>query len=395
MIINELLVAAGKYAGEMRAIRRDLHRFPELGFQEFRTTEKIREHLSRLSGIRFRDLPGLTGVVAELPGKSPRTVALRADIDALPITEENTHDYISVNSGIMHACGHDGHVAILLGAAFLLAEQERPHTVRFIFQPAEEVTPSGAPAFLKAGALENVEAIFGFHLNATSDFGLLGVYDGAVMAGGVAFRITIQGRGGHAAYPEKCVNPIYTAVELIPSLDRIKDLIHPSMPCSIVPVKLTSGDYENRIPDLAVLEGRMKYLDIRARDIFCEELAVLTERCGAKNRTECRLEIHPKLPITFNSPELGQHVVLPAARQLGLDSVQILPSMGSDDFGYYSECIPGFYMTFGIRKGENFPIAHTAVFDFDEKILPVGAAQMAACAIQCFPAVKNAMAFHD
>ena len=380
---GDLLAAAKKHAEQLRDIRRDLHRHPELGFQEFRTTEKIRDCLAAVPGIRFLKLECPTGVVAELPGESDRIVALRADIDALAITETAGRSYGSETPGVMHACGHDGHIAALLGAALLLGEQKnRPLTVRFIFQPAEEIVPSGAPFFLKEGVLDGVEAVFGFHLNATSDFGKVGFYDGAVMAGGLAFRITVHGRGGHSAYPDKCVNPIFTACDIVSSLGRIKDAIHPVYPCNIVPVQFVADEYDNKIPDTAALEGRIKYLDVRAEEIFRREIRNLVQGCDLKNHTRSDLELIPKYPVTWNQPALGQRVVIPAAQALGLELTQITPSMGSDDFAYYAEKVPAYYMTFGIRKGENFPIAHTSCFDFDEAILPTAAAQLCACALK-------------
>ena len=381
-----LLSAAGKHAEELRDIRRDLHRHPELGFQEFRTTEKIRENLSRIPGIRFRQLNCKTGIIAELPGESETTVALRADIDALAIREENTHSYVSEIPGLMHGCGHDGHVAVLLGAAFVLGElQKRPWTVRFIFQPAEEIVPSGAPVFVKEGAIENVEAIFGFHLNATSDFGKVGWYDGAVMAGGLSFKIKVHGKGGHPAYPEKCINPLYTACDIVSALPRLRDSFHAVVPCNVTPVKLISEEPSGRIPETAEILGQFKYLDRTADRVFRRELKTLVDGCALHNHTECELKIEPTYPVSWNDPELGQRVVVPSAKELGLELTKIVPSMGSDDFAWYAEKVPAYYMTFGLRKGENFPIAHTPVFDFDEAVLPLGAAQMAACALNWKP----------
>ncbi len=372
-----------KYFGLLRDIRRDLHQHPELGFQEFRTSEKIREHLSRIPGIRFRTLKTPTGVIADLPGESEEIIALRADIDALPIQEANTHSYVSRTDGRMHGCGHDGHVAILLGAAMMLGEEKRrPYPVRFLFQPAEEVVPSGAPVFLKEGALEGVRRIFGFHLNATSDFGKVGYRHGGVMAGGIAFKVTIRGKGGHSAYPDQCINPIFTASDIVSSLARIRDLIHPMYPANLVPVSMNSGGYGGQIPETAFLEGRMTYLDPCAEEVLRKEIAALVDGCARKNHTVCELELIPKYPITYNDPELGRSVVIPAAESLGLELTQITPSMGSDDFAYYAKEVPAYYMTFGIRKGRDFPIAHTPVFDFDEAILPIGAAQLKECAVR-------------
>ncbi len=382
---RELLAASEKRLNELREIRRDLHRHPELGFQEFRTTQKIREYLHRIPGIKFRNLECKTGVIADLPGDSGKTIALRADIDALPIREENTHSYASEVPGLMHACGHDGHVAILLGAAFLLGKlPSRPWTIRFIFQPAEEIVPSGAPVFVREGAIDKVEAIFGFHLNATSDFGKVGWYDGAVMAGGLSFQIEVHGKGGHPAYPEKCVNPIYTACDIVAALPRLRDAFHAIVPCNVTPVKLVA-DEAGKIPEIAVIKGQFKFLDRKTDQIFRRELTALAEGSAVRNHSTCNLKMTSTYPVSWNAAELGQRTVIPSARELGLELTQIVPSMGSDDFAWYAEKIPAYYMTFGLRKGINFPIAHTSEFDFDEAILPLGAAQMAACAINWSP----------
>ena len=364
----------------MTTIRRDLHRHPELGLREYRTTAKIRDLLASMTRAEILNLGLKTGVVAQLPGTDgKKTVALRADIDALAITETNTHSFASLNPGVMHACGHDGHTAMLLGAAAILDKIRPRHHVRFLFQPAEEGPASGARLLLEHDALKDVDVIFGAHLNATSDFGLVGYCDGPVMAGGLAVELDIIGRGGHSAYPDECANPLLAAAAIIGGLAQVKDRLHASIPCTIVPTAIHGGKSENRIPDRVQLEIRAKFLSAAAEPVLRQELSRLFEHASAIHHTRCETTFIPKLPVTVNDPRAGT-VVRQAAQALNLPLTKIVPSLGSDDFAYYVQKIPGYYMTFGIRKGDPFPIAHNPDFDFDESILPLAAAQLAACA---------------
>ncbi|HQL87747.1 MAG: amidohydrolase [Lentisphaerae bacterium] len=366
----------------MTAIRRDLHRRPELGLREYRTTTKIREQLASMTTqAEILDLDLKTGVVAQLPGtEGKKTVALRADIDALAITETNSHSFASLNPGVMHACGHDGHTAMLLGAAAILDKIRPRHHVRFLFQPAEEGPASGARLLLEHDALKDVDVIFGAHLNATSDFGLVGYCDGPVMAGGLVIELDIIGQGGHAAYPDECANPLLAAAAIISGLAQVKDRLHASIPCTIVPTAIQCGKSENRIPDRVKLEIRSKFLSADAEPILRQEFSHLFEHASATHHARCETTFIPKLPVTVNDPEVGA-IVRQAAQALNLPLTKIVPSMGSDDFAYYAQKIPAYYMTFGIRKGDQFPIAHNPDFDFDESILPIAAAQLATCAI--------------
>ncbi|MDD4098283.1 MAG: M20 family metallopeptidase [Lentisphaeria bacterium] len=378
--LAKLLEEASALREALTTMRRDLHRHPELGLREFRTTAKIRDWLTGMTGAEVLDLGLKTGIVAHLPGTAgDKTVALRADIDALAITETNTHSFASLNPGVMHACGHDGHVAMLLGAAILLTKFRPRHHVRLLFQPAEEGPASGARQLLEHDALAGVDAIFGAHLNATSDFGQVGFCDGPVMAGGLAVMLDLIGRGGHSAYPDECANPLLAAASVISGLAQVKDRLHASIPCTIVPTTIQGGRGENRIPDQVQLEIRCKFLSAAAEPVLRRELSRLFEHAGALHRVRCEASFIPKLPVTENDAPTGV-VVRQAAQALGLPLTRIMPSMGSDDFAYYTQKVPGYYMTFGVRKGDAFPIAHNPDFDFDESILPLAAAQLAACA---------------
>lgn len=368
---------------QLREIRRDLHRHPELGFEEFRTTKKIVETLSRLPGIKIKDCECPTGVIAELPGTNPEAgmIGLRCDIDALPIQELNEHGYQSEIPGKMHACGHDGHVAVNLGAAMLLSEFRPECGVRFLFQPAEETKRSGAIDFLKVGALEGLKELWGFHLNATSDFGNIGWYDGNVMSGGFRFRLTIRGKSGHPAYPEACVNPIQVMSRFVVEMDSLKGAIRATRPFAFAFASLQSGvDMGEATPTEAELTCRVCYLDGGLERIIKARIQDIAARLCELYGATWKMVFFEGLPITYNDGKLGGRV-REHAKEFGFPLEQIFPSMGGDDFGYYAQKVPAYYMTFGLRKGEDFPIAHTPHFDFDEKILPRAVAMFASVAL--------------
>ncbi len=252
----EILTYAKGIEPELRQWHRDFHRHPELGFEEVWTTAKIKEILSAFPGVEIKEISLKTGVVAELKGTKPElgTIGLRCDIDALPITEETTHDYKSLTPGKMHACGHDGHITINLGAAKILSRFRPERNVRFIFQPAEEVIPSGAPEMIKAGAAKGLKMIWGFHINATSDFGNVGWYDGIVMAGGYTLDIKVHGKSVHTAYPEMGVNPIVILSRVAVAVDGLKQMIRATRPYS---VSLMHMDCPNVAHSASPAEGRL------------------------------------------------------------------------------------------------------------------------------------------
>lgn len=381
---TQLLASARRLEGKLREIRRDLHRHPELAFEEFRTTGKIKEVLSTLPNVALRDIAMRTGVCADIAGSSPdgKAIALRCDIDALPIQEENTHGFQSETQGRMHACGHDGHVAVLLGAAMLLSEFRPRRDVRLLFQPAEESTPDGAPDFLACNVLDGVSEAWGFHLNATSDFGNVGWCDGTVMAGSTSFRLTVKGKSVHTAYPEHSVNPAVILGRIAVELDGIGNGIRATRPWSVTVTSIQTGE-EGAVatPPDGMITGRIAFHEKEIDDFIRARIAAIAKSFCDLYGASFDLAFEDGFPLTFNTPDLGE-IVRGNARAFGLPLERIFPSMGSDDFGYYGRDIPTYYMTFGLRTGPDFPIAHTSRFNFDEAILPTGALMMASVALR-------------
>ena len=390
---EDVLAYAGTLETELREIHRDFHRHPELAFEEVWTTARIKEVLSGIPGIEIREIPMKTGVMAELKGTKPElgTIGLRCDIDALPINEETTHDYRSLTPGKMHACGHDGHMTINLGAAKILSKFRPEHNVRFIFQPAEETIPCGAPEMIKAGAVDGLKMLWGFHINATSDFGNVGWYDGIVMAGGYTLDIKVHGKSVHTAYPEMSVNPIVVLSRVAVAVDGLKQTIRATRPYS---VSFMHMDCPNVAHSASPAEGR---LILKTRYHEPEVNALLVKRIREIVRMYCDLygatyEIAEEqgLEPTYNLETMGP-LVRENAAALGQPLEHIFASMGGDDFGFYGWKVPAYYMTFGLRKGENFHIAHTSKFEWDEAMLPPAAAMFASCALRReYPELKAA-----
>ena len=383
---DEILAYAKSLEPRLTELRRDFHRHPEVAWEELWTTAKIKEVLATLPGLAVKEIPLKTGVIAELKGtKSERgTIGLRCDIDALPIPEEKpaSHAYRSEIPGKSHACGHDGHMAINLGAAMILTKFRPECNVRFIFQPAEETIPCGAPEMIRIGAVEGLKRLWGFHLNATSDFGNVGWYDGIVMAGGDTLEIRVKGKSAHTAYPECAVNPIAVLSRVVVAIDGLKQMVRATRPYSVSSLSLTCASATSAAtPD----EGR---LVVKTRYHEPEVNALLKRKIREIVKTQCDLygatfEIAEEqgLQPTHNCADMG-----PLAREnaaaLGLPLEHIFASMGGDDFGFYGWKVPAYYLTFGIRTSPDFPVAHTASFDFDEKILPSAAAMFASCALR-------------
>ncbi|MDX1623501.1 MAG: M20 family metallopeptidase [Gemmatimonadota bacterium] len=359
------------------AIRRDLHRHPELSGRERRTTDRVCQRLDEL-GIRHRRL-GETGVIADLPGLAGDVpgVALRADLDALPIQERTGLEFASEEEGVMHACAHDGHTAMLLGAAEVLRGEELPAPVRLLFQPAEE-TGTGARWMLEEGALEGVGMIFAGHLDIEFRTGVLAVTRGPVNASVDTFRIVISGREGHAARPHEALDAVVVGSMLVMGLQTIVAReIEPALPSVVTVGRFEAGRAANVIAGRAELEGTIRAHDPEIREHLIASVRRVAESTAKVHGAELELEIAEGAPVLVNRGEPYEIAREAAKAVVGESSVTWMKNanMGGEDFGYFMERVPGCYIRFGARAGGpvGFP-AHSGQFDFDEEALGIGAA---------------------
>jgi amidohydrolase len=372
------------FTGELVGWRRDFHRHPELAFEEKRTSAVIRKFLESL-GIEVRAC-GRTGLRGVLKGgKAGRTVALRADMDALPVAEDTGHDFRSETHGVMHACGHDGHMAIAMGAARVLAGRREtlPGNVVFLFQPSEEKPPGGARKMIEEGALDGVDAVFGLHLWQPLPSGIVGVRAGAMMAQSDNFEVVVRGRGGHASQPNLTVDPVVAASHLVVAAQTVASRsTDPRHPVVVSFSTVHGGDVHNIIPDAVKLTGTVRTLDVATQVAARQRLAELCETtCRAFGATAefTYIDGYPPLVNEPASVDLLRQV---AAREFGGDAVQTVePLMGGEDFAYYLQRVPGAFALLGIGDGNPYP-HHSARFDIDEKVLPLGVRLMTAVALE-------------
>jgi hippurate hydrolase len=361
------------------AMRRDLHRHPELSFQERRTAERIEKALDGL-GIPHRRVAG-TGVVAEIPAagsalQSP-FVALRADTDALPIQEETGLAYASIHDGVMHACGHDGHTTMVLGAAELLAQDGNlPSPVRLLFQPAEE-RGSGALAMIEAGALDGVEMIFGGHVDRHYATGQIVAHAGAVNASTDSFRVEIQGKGGHAARPHEGVDAVVVGSLLVMAIQTIVSReVNPAHPSVVTVGRFEAGTASNVLAGRATLEGTIRAQEKAVRDGIVSSLSRICDSIGALHNARLVMTLVEGTPPVVNPKDMAEIARKAAVAVVGEENTVPLhtTNMGGEDFAFYMEKIPGCYVRFGARAPgrDGFP-AHSSRFEFDEDILPIGA----------------------
>jgi amidohydrolase len=361
----------------MRELRRDLHRHPELAFQEERTAARIMAELDDL-GIPY-DYGGVgSGVIGRMgPPQAATTIALRADMDALPGEESTQLPFASEEEGRMHACGHDAHVAMVLGAAHLLAAAPPVVGVRLVFQPAEE-RGGGARTVIAAGALEGVSAIFGAHVTHHYRVGQIMVAAGVITAQSDRFRIDVHGRGGHGARPHEATDAVVITGFLITALQTLVsreiDPVHPSV---VTIGQVQAGSAPNVIAATAVLEGSIRTTRPAVRDQLHAGLRRMARALGDLHNAELEVTIQPGYPPVVNTAaearlaERAARAVVGDAGLMALDH----PSMGSEDFAYYLERIPGCYVRFGARpEGSPYVPLHSPAFDIDEGVLPVGAA---------------------
>lgn len=358
--------------------RRFLHQNPELSFNEFNTSAYIKKILDELD-IPWTSVAG-TGVIALIKGKQPsdKVIALRADMDALPIYEKNQIDYKSVNEGVMHACGHDVHMASALGVAIVLKNLTNSFkgTVKLIFQPAEEILPGGAIKVIEEGALNNpkTEAIIGQHVMPSILSGQVAIKSGKFMASMDEIKIRIKGKGGHGAEPYKVVDPVIAAATLIVSLQQVVSRkSNPSTPTVLSFGKLQANGSINIIPDEVLLEGTFRTMDEKWRDEAHKQISSITESVVKGLGCDSIIEIKKGYPCLHNDAILTNNVRNQMEEYLGKENVIDADIwMASEDFAYYSELLPSCFYLLGVGKDkvEN-PSLHTSTFNINEDSMEV------------------------
>lgn len=375
---DKIKALASSYAGEVIEIRRHLHRHPELSFREFDTARFIAGKL-REYGITYQDKVAGTGIVGLISGKGPagRVVALRADMDALPIQEKNEVTYRSLNDGVMHACGHDAHMACLLGAAKILQEisDDFGGTVKLIFQPSEESYPGGAKVMIEEGVLKNPEpeVIFGQHVFPEMETGRIGMRPGKYMASTDEVFITVKGRGGHAAIPDKVIDPVLIASHIVVALQQIVSRrSSPVMPTVVSFGKIWSEGRTNIIPDEVKLEGIIRTFDEDWRREIKEQIKTIACGLAESMGGSCEVFIDQGYPALVNEVDLTRRTWQYATDYLGSSYVESLEMrMTAEDFSYFAREIPACFFRLGTRN-EKMGITsnlHAATFDIDERSL--------------------------
>jgi len=367
------LKEALKIREEIIAWRRDFHMHPELGYEEERTSKIVEEHL-REWGYKIKRVG--TGIIADI-GKEGKTVALRADIDALPVQEENDISYKSRIPGKMHACGHDAHTAMLLGAAKIIAEhkEELPNKVRLIFQPAEE-GGNGALKMIEGGGLEGVDAIFGLHVWMELPSGIVGIREGPFMAGVGRFDVEIEGKGGHGASPHETIDPVPIAAQAILAFQTIISRNLNPLESGVVSVgTIKAGEAFNVIPERVYMNGTYRFFTQETKKLIEKRIEEVLKGIVLANNASYKLKIEEVAPPTINDPQMTS-LAKRVAQKLGLKVDDVPKSMGSEDFAFYLQKVPGAFIALGIKNEEKGIIHphHHPKFNVDEEVLPLGTA---------------------
>lgn len=385
MLQEKIKQLATTYKDEFIAIRHHLHANPELSYQEFETSKFVQQKLTEF-GIEFTVM-ATTGIVGVIKGKNPdvRLVALRADMDALPIHEENEVAYKSTKDGVMHACGHDVHTTCLLGAAKILNETKNDWegTVKLIFQPGEERNPGGASYMIRDGALENPrpQGIIGMHVHPGLDLGKLSFRKGRVMASADEIYMTIKSKGGHAAAPHLTADTVLIASQLIVSLQQIISRNNnPTSPSVLSICSIQGGHTTNVIPSEVKLMGTFRAMDetwrYKAHELITKQSKAIVEGMGA----ELDLHIDIGYPTVDNDPVFTSEAWKQADAFFGKENVlETEMRMGAEDFGYYTQVIPGCFFRLGVRNEAKGIVhnVHTPKFDVDEQAIEYGIGTMA------------------
>ena len=364
---------------DLVATRHYLHQYPEIGLSEFKTSDFIAEQLTAMGYEVTRGL-ATTGIVATLKnGTSGKSVGIRADIDALPIVEETGADYASKHPGVMHACGHDGHTTMLLGAAKMIAERRNfDGTIHLIFQPAEE-NFGGAKIMIEEGLFERFpcDAVFGLHNDPGIPFGQFALRDGPIMAAVDECRIRINGKGGHGAEPQETADPIVAGASIVMALQTIVSRnIHPLEPAVVTVGSFHGGTASNIIPGHVDIVVGIRSYDPKTRDELERRITLIAERQAESYGMTASVDYQRSYSATVNHTEETDFLRQVARKFAGEDKVVELarPFMGSEDFAYMLEKRPGSYFFLGTQRTPHDPQLHHPKFDFNDDILPIGAA---------------------
>lgn len=361
--------------------RRDFHMHPEIGFELQRTSSIVADELEKM-GYRVRRGVGKSGVVAEI-GEGSKVVAIRADMDALPILEQNEYEYVSQNKGAMHACGHDSHTAMALGAALLLSREKLPGRIRFLFQPCEETTDeegkSGAQRMAEEGAMDGVGYVIAQHVDPLQPVGTIGINAGPASGGVDSWYAMIKGKGGHGAHPDRTVDPYYLLAHVIIALNGIVSRrINPFAPAVVSIGSIQGGFTENVIPEEVRMTGTLRFTDEKVHQQIHEEI----QRAFEIVRTlggDYELNYTIGGPPMINDGFVSEMIEKTGRDLLGAESVhEITKTLGAEDFGEFMKHAPGAMFTLGTqKKGHEQYLLHHPRFDLDERALPVGTAMLA------------------
>lgn len=357
-------------------LRRHFHKYPEASLKEFETSNKIKEELEKM-GIAYESI-AVTGIMADIKGGKPgKTIALRADMDALSVEELLDTEFKSQNKGLMHACGHDSHIAMLLGAAKVLNDikDEISGTVRLLFQPAEE-TGEGADLMIKDGALKGVDGIFGMHIWSQLPVGKVSVEEGPIMASSDMFSITVKGKGGHGSEPQNCIDALVVSSAIVMNLQTIVSReMKPHNPVVVTVGKLNSGTRFNVIAENGYMEGTTRCFDLEVRKSLPEIMERIIKNTAEAYRAEATLDYTFLLPPTINEPkcaELGREAVKKLLGEYGIFKYEKV--MGGEDFSKYLEIVPGAFAFVGCGNEEKNCCYshHSGNFAIDEDALSIG-----------------------
>ena len=385
-----ILNSIAGFENDMAKWRRHLHQNPELGRDCYKTAKYIQERLKEFGITEIHTGYASTGIVAIIEGKaSGRTIGLRADMDALPIKENTGMSYSSKNEGVMHACGHDGHTTMLLGAARYLSETKNfSGCVALIFQPDEEAT-GGAEAMVEEGILEefNIEEVYALHNTPSHDVGVMYTRPGPIMAGADSFTVEIQGKGGHAAYPHEVKDPIVAAISIAQSFQTIVSRNNiPSDDLVISITQVHSGTTDNVVPEIAYLNGTVRTFDLSVQEMVIKRMEKIISGLAMSFEVNAKLNYQKGYPPTINHEESTNFAIGVAEDVCGSDKVlsSVAKEMGAEDFSYMLQKRPGAYLFMGIGDGAGL---HNPNYDFNDAAAPVGASFFARLIEKALPLV--------